>query len=138
MNIKLKIQSLSLISLVISGMFLFSSCKDDKSDSTSDTSKPVITVAEPIANATITDELHMEYTVTDNIELASTKILVLGPSQTELYTNTKTLNGLKVFAFHEHFVPTVTSHTDAEVIITAKDKAGNESSITIPVSIHPK
>ncbi len=125
-----------LTAVLFLGILAINACKDEEKET--DKNKPVITIAEPMANDTITDELHIEYTVTDDIELVSTQAIVTDEVNKELFNQNKAIDGLKVFAFHEHFhVHGLTEITSANVKITARDKSGNETEVTVPVVIKP-
>jgi hypothetical protein len=133
MNIKTNNQPF-LIAIFFISYFTFISCKKEGND----ISKPSITIVEPMANDTASGELHIEFTISDDIELASTSAFVVDSTNKEIYSQTKSLNGTKVFAFHDHVDLNMIKHiSQTTVNISAKDKAGNETFISIPVILKP-
>jgi hypothetical protein len=119
----------------------FIACKKHTHD-TSDTTKPVITMAEPMANDTLSlasdPEIHLEFTTTDESGLHSLKVLLIRNNTDTLFTDEPSVHDLKVYGYHEHFEATgITTLTPMKVIVIAEDHGGNVESKIITFFVEP-
>ena len=113
----------------------------NNSSSTDDT-KPIITIAEPTANDTISltleSEVHIEFTVTDNVGLHNLSVLIIKNNIDTLMNETPSVSDLKVYSFHEHLIPIgIASLTGFKVLIKAEDHSGNMESKVIDFYVEP-
>lgn len=114
-----------------------SSCEDNATD----VEKPTFTVAEPLANDTISlaqsGEIHIEFTAVDNDELHEITVNVTNESGTNLYTKTVDAD-VETYNFHEHFTPTgITTVTPLTLKIDVSDHSANVSSQTVAFYVKP-
>jgi hypothetical protein len=113
-----------------------SACKKE-----SDTEKPVIAIAEPTANDTIslasTDSIHIEFTASDNEELHEVSVSVTNSAGSSFLSGTEDVDNA-VYAYHKHFLPTgITSPTPFTLRVDASDHSGNEESKTVTFIVVP-
>ena len=128
-----------LLIIAILFSFQFYACKKDRE---ADTTKPLITVVEPLSGDTLSmtasPEVHVEFTVTDESELASLSVLLIKNNSDTLMNDLPSVHGLKVYAFHEHVIPAgIAALTPMKAIILASDHSGNTESKTINFFIEP-
>lgn len=126
--------------IIIIMALLWNACT--KKSGQADTTKPVITVVEPLANDTVSlatePEIHVEFTVTDETGLHHLSVIVIKNNTDTLMNETPDVLDLKVYSFHEHLIPTnIASVTPMKVIIRAEDHAGNTETKTIAFFIQP-
>ena len=129
------------ILIIFGSTLLLYSCNKNNSSSTDDT-KPIITIAEPTTNDTITltlePEVHIEFTITDNVGLHNLSVLIIKNNIDTLMNETPSVSDLKVYSFHEHLMPIgITSLTGFKVIIKAEDHSGNMESKVIDFYVEP-
>ncbi|HEY1045826.1 MAG TPA: hypothetical protein VGF79_05265 [Bacteroidia bacterium] len=136
-SIKLNLILLAVLAIA------FSSCKkeeDDHShDSTSDTSKPVITISSPVSTAMYNngDTIKIRGKVTDN-SLHELLIKVVNDANgAVLYSTAPTVHDLTTYSFSVDWKSSVTDHTNASIIVLAEDHSSNVSSDTVHVHIMP-
>jgi hypothetical protein len=127
--------------MLTAGSILMFSC-NKKSSTTTDTLKPVITVAEPIANdttsLTLEPEVHIEFTVTDDAGLHHLSVLLIKNNSDTIMNETPSVLDLKVYSFHEHYMPIgISSLTGLKVIIKADDHSGNTETKVIDFYVEP-
>lgn len=126
---------------IIIFLFIFiTSCS--KEETKSDTEKPTIHVEEPSMNDTIvlsqSPEIHIEFTAQDNIELKQVSVKLTNNIGTELFTENPNVTGLKVFSFHDHYMPTgISSLTPLTLTIVATDKKDNSQTQIVPLMVKP-
>ncbi len=127
--------------LIIAMGIILNACT--KKSEQADTTKPVITVVEPLAYDTVSlatePEIHVEFTVTDEAGLHHLSVIMIKNNTDTLMNETPddVLN-LKVYAFHKHVMPTgIASVTPVKVIISAEDHAGNTETKMIDFSVEP-
>lgn len=114
--------------ILLTSTVAFISCT--KKSSSSDTEKPVITIAEPTANDTLTysidPEIHIEFTATDNNALHSLLVELKDDNNTILQSSSPDVLNLKTYSFHTHFIPSAFTVVKKYTIkIEAKDHAEN-------------
>jgi hypothetical protein len=133
------LNQIKLFTIAVSMVLFFSMCGKDEDP---DTEKPVITVAEPGSNDTISiasdPEMHIEFTTTDNIALKSLTVVVNDSSNIEVFREEPNVSGLKVHSYHDHYMLSgIKKLFQYTVVITATDKSDNVSTKTIPVFVGP-
>ncbi|HPI54838.1 MAG TPA: hypothetical protein PLU10_09105 [Chitinophagaceae bacterium] len=117
-----------------------SACK--KRSYTNDTTKPIITVVEPMDNDTvqisIDPEVHIEFTATDNEVLRTLHVTVTNASGTTLFAESPSVTGNSVYAYHNHFIPSNIT-TGQEITVTLKAVDANDNSVekVIPIYLNP-
>jgi hypothetical protein len=131
-----------LFSFLIAIAFLFFiSCSKNSSSST-DITRPVITMAEPMpddtSNLSVEPEVHVEFTVTDEVGLHELSVLVIKNNTDTLMNETPSVSDLKVYAFHEHLIPAgIIATVPFKAIIKASDHAGNVQSTVVNFYVTP-
>lgn len=136
-SIKLNLTLLAIVAIA------FSSCKkeeDDHShDTTSDNTKPVITISSPTSTAMYNngDTIKIRGTVTDNSLHELLIKIVDDANGTVLYSTAPTVHDLTTYSFSANWKSSVTDHTNASVIVMAEDHSSNVSSDTVHVHIMP-
>lgn len=115
-------------------------CK--KRNYSNDTTKPVITMVEPMANDTvqisIDPEVHIEFTATDNEALKTLNISVKDANGNQLFTESPNVAGNSVYPYHNHFIPAnITSGQEITVNLKAVDANENLVEHVIPVYLNP-
>ena len=127
-------KKIPFMALALFTLAFISSCKKEETDTT----KPKLTILEPSMNDTISNEVHIEFSVTDNIGLKELSVKIINGSGTELFSKIPTVTDLKVYSFHEHYdISALSILTLMTVIITAKDKSNNIETKTIPIIAIP-
>jgi hypothetical protein len=115
-----------------------SSCKNDPA---TDGEKPVITMAEPSANDTISiaaaSEIHIEFVVTDNDKLQQLSVAVTNAANISLYASNPAVSGLSTYTFHQHFTPSASGVTQLTLTVTATDAHGNAATQTVVFYVRP-
>lgn len=107
-----------------------------------DTTKPVITVVEPLTNDTVQisvdPEVHIEFTATDNEALKTLNISVKDANGNQLFTESPNVAGNSVYPYHNHFIPAnITSGQEITVSLKALDANENSVELVIPVYLKP-
>ncbi len=126
--------------LVISfAILMMMACKKNEKN---DTLKPVITIAEPLSNDTLSiamdPEIHIEFTTSDESGLHALYVTLIKNNTDTLLNQNPDVMGLKVYAFHEHVVATgITSLTPLTAIIRAEDHSNNVELKTINFVVNP-
>ncbi len=128
---------------ILASLFILAwtqSC-NKKSNSLLDHTKPMITVVEPVVNdtfdLTLDPEVHIEFTTTDETSLHSLTISVIKNGNT-IFSEAPNVTNLKVYAFHEHFLPnSITAITPLKAILKATDSGGNEEIKEIDFFVKP-
>jgi hypothetical protein len=130
-----------IISIIIISISFFA-CSKHTHSTTTDATKPIITVAEPTANDTLSlalePEVHVEFTTTDESGLHELNVLVIKNSTDTLLNDNPTVHDLTTYAYHEHVIPTgIISVTPMKVVITVNDHGNNIESRIINFFIEP-
>ncbi|HMG17014.1 MAG TPA: hypothetical protein VK590_16265 [Saprospiraceae bacterium] len=129
----LNIFFIALLSLVI---YFNTGCKKDEIDS----EKPVILIEElsqgDTVNVTI-DSVHVEFHVTDNVELHEVKVVITNSNGDVLYQYSQDVDQPS-FQYHSHYIPTGTVGViPLKMKVTASDHSGNEGEQTLDFYITP-
>jgi len=130
-----------LIILISVSIVLLYSCK--KKTSELDTEKPYLSIVEPMANDTtsmaIEPEIHVEFTATDNDQLKSLSVTLKDGLNNILFSSNRTVDGLKSYSFHQHYLPTmtITGTTLFKVNIIATDQNNNTNTQDILFYLKP-
>ena len=124
-----------LISAICIG-YIVSSCKK----TVTDTTKPTVSVEEPIANDTMSvtgDSVHVEFIAKDDIGLKQVAVAIKNMAGTILYSDTLNVDSL-IYYYHNHYVPKgITALTPLVLTATASDKSANTSTQTVNFYIKP-
>lgn len=117
-----------------------SACK--KRNYSTDTTNPVITIVEPMANDTIEvsvdPEVHIEFTATDNEVLKTLDISVKDANGIQLFAESPNVAGNNVYPYHNHFIPSnITTGKEITVNLKAVDANNNSVEKVIPVYLNP-
>jgi hypothetical protein len=130
-----------LIILISVSIVQLYSCK--KKTSELDTEKPYLSIVEPMANDTtsmaIEPEIHVEFTATDNDQLKSLSVTLKDGLNNILFSSNPTVDGLKSYSFHQHYLPTmtITGTTLFKVNIIATDQNNNTNKQDILFYLKP-
>ena len=130
-----------LIILISVSIVQLYSCK--KKTSELDTEKPYLSIVEPMANDTtsmaIEPEIHVEFTATDNDQLKSLSVTIKDGLNNILFSSNPTVDGLKSYSFHQHYLPTmtITGTTLFKVNIIATDQNNNTNTQDILFYLKP-
>jgi hypothetical protein len=130
-----------LIILISVSIVQLYSCK--KKTSELDTEKPYLSIVEPMANDTtsmaIEPEIHVEFTATDNDQLKSLSVTLKDGLNNILFLSNPTVDGLKSYSFHQHYLPTMTisGTTLFKVNIIATDQNNNTNTQDILFYLKP-
>jgi len=130
-----------LIILISVSIVQLYSCK--KKTSELDTEKPYLSIVEPMANDTtsmaIEPEIHVEFTATDNDQLKSLSVTLKDGLNNILFSSIPTVDGLKSYSFHQHYLPTmtITGTTLFKVNIIATDQNNNTNKQDILFYLKP-
>jgi hypothetical protein len=130
-----------LIILISVSIFQLYSCK--KKTSELDTEKPYLSIVEPMANDTtsmaVEPEIHVEFSATDNDQLKSLSVTLKDGSNNILFSSNPTVDGLKSYSFHQHYLPTmtITGTTLFKVNIIATDQSDNTTTQDILFYVAP-
>jgi Domain of unknown function (DUF4625) len=105
-----------------------------------DTTKPTIEIVEPTPNGTfpaLTGDCHMEFELSDDVELGGVTVNVTNAVGTNYYTNSLDISG-KTYDYHDHLVVTgITAITPFTVKIEVFDKKGNKETKTVSFNLKP-
>lgn len=134
------LKTLLKFGIIIFSFIFITSCSQEETES--DTEKPTIHVEEPSMNDTIvlaqSPEIHIEFTAQDNVELKQVSVKLTNSIGTELFAENPSVAGLKVFSFHDHYMPTgITTLTPLTVTIVTTDKKDNSHTMVIPIVVKP-
>jgi len=130
-----------LIILISVSIVQLYSCK--KKTSELDTEKPYLSIVEPMANDTtsmaIEPEIHVEFTAKDNDQLKSLSVTLKDGLNNILFSSNPTVDGLKSYSFHQHYLPTmtITGTTLFKVNIIATDQNNNTNTQDILFYLKP-
>lgn len=94
-----------------------------------DTESPKISIVAPLMNDTVSitngDELHIEFTCSDNVGLHNLQIKLYDEVGTEYFNSVPDVMNLKVYPFHTHLSPTLSATRKMKLQIFAEDHAMN-------------
>lgn len=136
-----KIKNIQTIFFFLSFSAMLFAC-NKKSTNDSDITKPIITVAEPTANDTLSmaveNEVHVEFTTTDEKSLESLSVYVVKNGTDTLMNEQPNVSGLTVYAFHQHLMlMNIATVIPMKAILRAEDKSGNIELKTIDFFVAP-
>ena len=118
-------------------LLLFSCHKNSGQDAES----PKISIVEPLLNDTLHlssgDELHIEFTLTDNAGLHSLQVKLSDENGSEYLNAVPDVMNLKVYPFHTHLTPSITSTKRMTLKVMAEDHAMNALSEEIQFVVLP-
>ena len=129
------------IIIISTSIINLTSCK--KKTSEIDTEKPFLSIVEPMANDTtsmaVEPEIHVEFTATDNNKLKSLSVTLKDNLNNTLFSSSPTVDGLKSYSFHQHYLPTmtITGTTLFKVNIIATDQNNNTNTQEILFYLEP-
>jgi hypothetical protein len=129
------------IIIISTSIINLTSCK--KKTSEIDTEKPFLSIVEPMANDTTSiamePEIHVEFTATDNNKLKSLSVTLKDNLNNILFSSSPTVDGLKSYSFHQHYLPTmtITGTTLFKVNIIATDQNNNTNTQEILFYLEP-
>lgn len=127
-------KTISILAIVLMATAFISSCKKEEKD----TEKPTLTIFEPTANDTVSGEVHVELTASDNKELKEISFRITNTLGEEVYNKAQPIPGLSSFNFHEHYdVAGIPVITNLNVVVQVKDKSDNTETVTIPIVVKP-
>ena len=102
-----------------------------------DSNAPVLTIAEPLANASVSGEVHIEGDVTD-ASLHEMEIKVtLDSDGSQLFIATPEVHDETAYHFHEHWIPSVAAETAVTLTITVSDHSENTTTKTVKFTVKP-
>lgn len=117
-------------------LLTLAACHDDHHNG-DDTNAPVVVVDTPAENASISGEVHIEFTVTDE-SLHEMEVKVTKDSDgSELYVEHPTVHDATEYDFHEHFTPSVAEETAVTLTITVEDHSSNVTTKTVKFIVKP-
>jgi len=123
--------------LLISLLGLFACQKN----AVNDREKPALAFVEPAIGDTINlslgDELHIEFTATDNTGLHSLDVSLKDQLGTTYLQNNPNVGNLKVYPFHTHLTPSLSTPTQMTLHVLAEDHSGNTEESTIQFWVMP-
>ena len=129
------------IIIISTSIINLTSCK--KKTSEIDTEKPFLSIVEPMVNDTTSiamePEIHVEFTATDNNKLKSLSVNLKDNLNNILFSSSPTVDGLKSYSFHQHYLPTmtITGTTLFKVNIIATDQNNNTNTQEILFYLEP-
>lgn len=129
------------IIIISTSIINLTSCK--KKTSEIDTENPFLSIVEPMANDTtsmaVEPEIHVEFTATDNNKLKSLSVTLKDNLNNILFSSSPTVDGLKSYSFHQHYLPTmtITGTTLFKVNIIATDQNNNTNTQEILFYLEP-
>lgn len=125
--------------LLIFGLVVIAACK--KKPKGPDTINPEITLQAPVAGSTVYinhgEELHIEFTATDNQYLQFIDVNVIDQLGNSWYNKSIDVDKQAAYPFHVHISPTVNQSTSMRVIIKVTDEAQNSITREIDCYVAP-
>lgn len=115
----------------------FAACKDD--DDTTDKNAPVVTITSPTAGESISGEVHIMFSVTDE-SLHELLVTVTDDATGDtLYIPAEDpeVHDLTSYDFHDHFTPTIAAETDVTLNILAEDHSDHTTTKTVKFKVKP-
>lgn len=115
-------------------LLTIAACKHDHED---DTTAPVLTIAEPAENDSVSGEVHIEGDVTDE-SLHELSIKITKDSDgSEVFSATPEVHDLTAYHFHEHWEQTVSAETAVTLTIIVEDHNENKTTKTVKFTVKP-
>lgn len=131
-------KSLNIFIIAITLVFIYftAGCKKDQVDN----EKPVILIEELSQGDTVnvtTDSVHVEFHVTDNVELHEVKVEITNAKDSILYQDSQDVD-MPSLQYHKHFIPKATvGIVPLTMTVTASDHSGNEAKQSVGFYIKP-
>ena len=131
-------KSLNIIFIALIGIFIYFTvgCKKDQVDN----EKPVILIEELSQGDTVnvtTDSVHVEFHVTDNVELHEVKVEITNAKDSIVYQDSQDVD-MPSLQYHKHYIPKGTvGVVPLTLKVTASDHSGNEAEQIIGFYIKP-
>lgn len=123
------------------GLFLFSAvaCHDHDDHDGDDKTAPVLTISEPTAGESLSGEIHIHGTVTDETSLHELSIKITRDSDnSEMFSAAPSVHDLTAYDFDEHWTPTgLTAETDVTLTIVVADHGDNNDTKTVKFKVKP-
>ncbi len=117
-------------------LLTIAACKDDH-DHGDDTVAPSVTIHTPTENESVSGEVHVEITVTDE-SLHEMDVTVTKDSDGSiLYTDSPSVHDKTEYDFHEHFTPTVTEETPVTLTVVVADHSDHTTTKTVKFKVKP-
>lgn len=117
-------------------VFTLAACKDDH-DHGDDTVAPAVTIHTPTENESVSGEVHIEITVTDE-SLHDMDVTVTKDSDgSVLFTDSPSVHDKTEYDFHEHFTPTVTEETPVTLTVVVADHSDHTTTKTVKFTVKP-
>lgn len=117
-------------------LLTIASCKNHDHDDT-DVDAPELTIGTPAANASVSGEVHIEFTVTDQ-SLHELEVKVTKDSDgSELYKVNPVVHDATEYDFHEHFTPSVAAETAVTLTVTVSDHEEHTTVKTVKFTVKP-
>jgi len=124
-------------SLLFATLCLLTVAACHKHDHDEDADTPVLTMGTPAENASVSGEVHIEFTVTDN-SLHELEVKVTKDSDgAELYKANPDVHDKTEYEFHEHFTPTIAAETAVTLTVTVHDHNDNMTTKTVKFTVKP-
>ncbi len=121
------INKIFIVSLII--IIFLSACKKNNTG-VEDSVLPTVTIAEPMANDTLSltadPEVHVEFTTTDETGLKSIQVWLVINGTDTLLNEDLDAQGVKTYAYHEHAVPSgIIAAVNMKAVIRVEDYGNN-------------
>jgi len=118
---------------LLAALFIIPSCKHDHDDD--DANAPVLTIENPIADASLSGQIHIHGKVTDESLHAMEIKLTKDSDGTELLKVTPGVHDKMEYSFDEHVTPTVAVETPVTLTITVSDHSDNNTTKTVKFTV---
>ena len=124
--------------LPVTLLVMLTSCKKN---AVTDAEKPALAFVEPeisdTVNLSLGEELHIEFTATDNAGLHSLEVSLKDQNGTSYLMQTPSVTNLKVYPFHAHLSPALTGPATMTLQVLAEDHSGNTCEANISFLVLP-
>lgn len=102
-----------------------------------DSNAPVLTIVSPTEGESVSGEVHIECSATDQ-SLHEMEVKVTKDADgTELFSAAPEVHDLKSYDFHEHFTPTVSAETAVTLTVTVSDHNDHTVTQTVKFTVKP-
>ncbi|MFN0216188.1 MAG: hypothetical protein ACKVT2_18165 [Saprospiraceae bacterium] len=118
-------------------LLFVAACGKNHDHDENDTTAPVLTIAEPLENASISGEVSIEGTATDK-SLHELEIIITQDSDgAELYETKPDVHEKSTYEIHEHWTPAVAAETPVTLMVTVEDHNHNKTTKTVKFKVKP-
>lgn len=121
---------------LLTAILIVPACKDEHNHD-EDTIAPAVTIHTPTENESVSGEVHIEITVTDESLHEMDVIVTKDSDGSVLYTDSPTVHDKKEYDFHEHFTPTVTEETPVTLTVVVADHSDHTTTKTVKFTVKP-